>query len=383
MSPLHIVAIVFAVLAVCGLGYIALSLVSARNFLRTRSGTVTGFTPPISILKPLKGMDPDMYESFRSHCLQDYPASYEIIFGVNKATDEAVGAVERLRREFPHRDIQLIVCPEVNGTNRKVNNLAQLLPHAKYDFILINDSDIRVPANYLRRVSAEFSDENVGMVTALYRGVPHRTLWSTLEALTISTDFAGGVLSAMTVEGGLHFALGSTLAIRKVALQNIGGFEPLLNYLADDYELGHRTSKAGYRVALSDVVVETFLPPYSFAEMFNHQLRWSRTVRDRRKADYLGLLFTFGLPWAVIAAVLAPRAWWSVAVLIAVLLGRLASAYVLSHAVLHDEISLRKLWLVPLRDAVGVLIWISSFFGNTIVWRGEKFRLKEGKLHRR
>lgn len=382
MSPLHIVAIVFAVLAVCGLGYIALSLVSARNFLQTRSGTVSGFTPPISILKPLKGMDPDMYESFRSHCLQDYPAPYEIIFGVNETTDEAVVAVERLRREFPHRDIQMIVCPEGNGTNRKVSNLAQLLPHAKYEFILINDSDIRVPANYLRRVSAEFSDENVGMVTALYRGVPHRTLWSTLEALTISTDFAGGVLSAMTVEGGLHFALGSTLAIRKGALQKIGGFEPLLNYLADDYELGHRTSRAGYRVVLSDIVVETFLQPYSFAEMFKHQLRWSRTVRDRRKADYVGLVFTFGLPWAIMAAILAPGAWWSVAILIAVLLGRFASGYVLSHSVLHDERSLRKLWLVPLRDVVGVLIWISSFFGNRIVWRGEEFRLKEGKLYR-
>src|SRR6185369_9821046 len=173
-----------------------------------------------------KGADPEMYASFRSHCVQDYPAAYEIIFGVNDLNDPAVAEVERIRREFPDRDIRLVVCPATGGTNRKVTNLVQMVRETKHEHIIINDSDIRVPRNYLRNVLSFFADARVGMVTALYRGVPDRTIWSRLEAMIIS-DFAAGILSAMVVDRGIHFALGSTLAINKRVLAEIGGLEPL------------------------------------------------------------------------------------------------------------------------------------------------------------
>jgi hypothetical protein len=217
---------------------------------------------PVSILKPLKGTDPEMYESLRGHCLQDYP-EYEIIFGVNDPTDPSRHLVERLKSEFPQLSIRWMVCAKNLGANIKVSNLTQMLVEAKYDRVLVNDSDIRVPLDYLRRVMAPLADPQVGLVTCLYRGVPGGTLGSRLESIGISTDFSAGVLAARTLEGGIHFGLGSTLAFRRSDLAAIGGFEALVDYLADDYEIGRRMAKRGLRVRLSDVVVETYLPAYA------------------------------------------------------------------------------------------------------------------------
>jgi ceramide glucosyltransferase len=348
----------------------------------------------VTILKPLRGSDRQMYESFRSHCLQDYP-QYEIIFGVNSAGDEAAAEVERLQREFPEHEIRLLICGEPLGSNRKVSNLAQMMKQAKYGHIVVNDSDIRVPRDYLRRIVAPMEDAGrarcgptdadarpVGLVTALYRAEAGRSLASRMEAVTIATDFAGGVLCAVELEGGLHFGLGSTLAFPRAAAESIGGLEALLDYLADDHELGRMISEAGYKVALSDVVVETFLPEYGFGAMFEHQLRWARTVRDLRKGGYLGVLLTFGLPWAMAAALCAGGAGWSLGLLAAVAAARFASGYVLCGPILNDRQTLGDLWLIPARDVVGVAIWFASFAGDTIVWRGERFHLKDGKLTR-
>jgi ceramide glucosyltransferase len=378
---LHYMAIFFAILAGCGLGYLLLTLWSIHHFRRTHPTGDPNFTPPVSILKPLKGSDPEMYESFRSHCVQEYPAEYEIIFGVNDLSDPAVEEVERIRRNFPERNIRLVVCPSTGGTNRKVTNLVQLVREARHEHIIINDSDIRVPTNYLRNVLSFFAGKKVGMVTALYRGVPEKTVWSRLEAMIIS-DFAAGILSALVVDRGIHFALGSTLAIRKDVLAEIGGLEPLSSYLADDYELGLRTTRAGYRVMLADIVVETFLPDYNFHQMYEHQLRWGRTMRDLRKSGYAGIIFTYGLPWAIVAAILAKGSPWSLVLLVIVACARFTSSYAFSRWVVQDEHSRRNLWLVPLRDAVGVLIFFASFAGNTVTWRGEVFHLKDGVLYR-
>ncbi len=341
----------------------------------------TTYAPPISILKPLRGTDRQMYEGLRSHCLQDYPR-YEIIFGVNDASEEAVAEVEKLRHEFPECAIRLVICPEPLGTNRKVSNLSQMLREAKYDHIVINDSDIRVPYDYLRRIVAPMQDQKVGLVTALYRAEAGQGIASRVEAITIATDFAGGVLCAMQIEDGLHFGLGSTLAFPRRAASAIGGLEALLDYLADDHELGRMISKAGFKVVLSDVVVETFLPDYNFKAMFEHQLRWARTVRDLRKIGYIGVLLTFGLPWAMVAAACAGGALWSLVLLGAVASMRFASGYLLSGPILNSRKAIRDLWLIPLRDLVGVAVWFASFAGDTIVWRGEKFHLKDGRLRR-
>jgi ceramide glucosyltransferase len=342
--------------------------------------------PPVSILKPLKGTDPDIYESFRSHCLQDYP-DYEIIFGVSDPGDPAVASVEQLQREFPDRTIRLVVCPKKLGANVKVSNLEQMLPAARHDHLIVNDSDIRVEPDYLRRVITPLAvkpshDEHVGMVTCLYRGVAAPTLGSRLESLGISTDFSAGVLAARQLEGQLRFGLGSTLAFRRMDLELAGGFLAIVDHLADDYELGRRIAGLGLQVKLSDVVVETHLPAYGTGGFLAHQLRWARGVRDSRAGGYIGLVSTFGLMWSLLAVIAAHAAPWSWAILGATLLLRLAVALIVGVSALRDSQVLKYLWLLPLRDLIAVGVWVASFAGHTVTWRGDRFELKNGKLIR-
>lgn len=361
------------------MGFYLLCLWSARSFQRRRIPTEPAITPPVSILKPLRGVDPQMYESFRSHCIQDYP-QYEIIFGVSEPDDPAVESVQQLIREFPDCKIRLLVCSEVLGNNRKVSNLVQMLASANYDHILINDSDIFVAPDYLRRVVAPFARPQVGMVTCPYRGIPADTLGSKLESIGISTDFIAGVLTARQIEGGIHFGLGSTLAMSRTALNAIGGLRPLVDYLADDFELGFRIAKAGYEVVLADVVVETYLPAYTFREFFEHQMRWARSTRDSRRLGYVGLLFTFGLPWAIFSVLFAPLSWWSWTTLAAAAALRAAVAIKVGVGVVHDGAIWRHLWLVPVRDLVAFAVWFGSFAAHTVHWRGEVFILQDGKI---
>src|SRR5215469_3057881 len=376
---ISISAIVATVLALCGMGFYVLCLWSVYSFRREARKPQPSFAPPVSILKPLRGVDPQMYESFRSHCVQDYP-EYEIIFGVSEADDPAVEAVEQLMREFPRCKIRLQVCREVLGNNRKISNLVQMLGFARYDHILINDSDIFVTPDYLRRVMGPFAQPEVGMVTCPYRGIAADTVGSRLESLGISTDFIAGVLAARQIEGGIHFALGSTLAMSRTALEAIGGLRPLVDYLADDFELGYRIAQAGYEVVLADIVVETHLPAYSFSGFFEHQMRWARSTRDSRRMGYIGLLLTFGLPWAIFAVLFAPGVWWSWATLAGAVLLRVAVALQVGLGVVHDRAVWRHLWLLPLRDLVAFWVWFASFADNKVRWRGDIFVLESGKI---
>lgn len=345
---------------------------------RKRAAFVPSDLPPVSILKPLKGTDPEMYEALRSHCVQDYP-EYEVLFGVTSADDAAAAAVERLIAEFPLRKIRLMLCAERLGANGKVSTLAQLVPQAAHEFLLVNDSDVRVQNSYLSTVIGQLTQPGVGLVTCLYRGVPAGSIFSKLEALGISTDFMPGVLAAGEIERGLHFGLGSTLAFRRSSLAGMGGFEAIVDYLADDYELGRRISQGGEAVELSNAVVETNLPAYDLAGFWGHQLRWARTIRASRPGGYAGLLLTFTSPWAVAALLFQPRVWtgWLLA---GALLARAAMAVVSAVFVLQDRGALRQLWLLPLRDFVAVAVWMGGWFGRKIVWRGEVFRLENGKL---
>jgi ceramide glucosyltransferase len=386
---IHFVLRIVQIIAVVGVAsssiYYLLCVWSAWKFLREQeAGEVTLPTsalPPISILKPLKGTDPEIYESFRSHCLQDYP-EYEIIFGVSDANDPAVESVKALQREFPNRRIRLVVSEKILGANVKVSNLAQMLTEARYGLLIVNDSDIRVEPDYLRRVTAPLSDPQVGMVTCLYRGVAGETLGSRLEALGISTDFCPSVLAARQLEGGIRFGLGSTLAFRRAELEKIGGFTSFVDHLADDYELGKRIAGLGLTVKLSGVVVETFLPSYRWREFFAHQLRWARGVRDARAGGYLGLIFTFGFFWALVGLAASRGALWAWSGLVFTLLLRFAVASVVGWRVLRDGQIMRDAWLIPLRDLVAVVVWFASLGGHTVTWRGDRFKLKHGKLTR-
>jgi ceramide glucosyltransferase len=365
---------------ISSMGYYALSLWSAVRFLRERRAADKSVRPTeaVSILKPLRGIDPEMYESLRSHCLQDYP-DYEIIFGVSDANDPAIQLVEQLKAEFPQRAIQLMICRENLGANTKVSNLAQMVREVRFEYVIVNDSDIRVGSDYLRRVLAPLSDAGTGLVTCLYRGVANSTLGSRLEALGIS-DFAAGVLVARTVEHGIRFGLGSTLAFRRRDLKAIGGFEGIVEYLADDYQLGRRIAALGMKVELSNVVVETFLPRYTLRGFLDHQLRWARTIRDSRFWGYVGTGLTFGLPWAALALIFAKGAAWAWMLFACTAVMRIAVAIVVGGFVLRDRQVVRSLALTPLRDLLAFLVWIGSFAGHEVVWRGVRFRLRGGKL---
>jgi ceramide glucosyltransferase len=376
------------VLTIAGMGYFIAALIAARVFLSARRAALPAFAPGVSILKSLKGLDPAMIEAFRSHCRQTYAGDYELLFGVSSLDDPAAAAVQQLQQEFPEHSIQLIECPANLGTNGKVSTLIQLATHARHPYLLINDSDITVSPSYLERVMAHFApqpnaakpQQEVGLVTALYRGRAHATLPSSLEALGIATDFQAGVLLSRMIEAGLHYGLGSTLAVSRLALEKIGGLETLLDHLADDYELGARIDKAGFRVALSAEVVETAIPAYNWRGFIDHQLRWARTVRDARPWGYVGLIFTHGLAWAfinVVASGLSPLSVWLLALSFFL---RLSLAMTVGAQVLADHQVLPNLWLLPFRDLIAIFIWAFGFAGNTIVWRGQRFQLKNGKL---
>jgi len=386
---MHITLRILQIVAGIGIfsssGYYLLCISSAAKFLRDKrsdkSQRSAAALPPVSILKPLKGMDPEIYESFRSHCIQDYP-EYEIIFGVSDPQDPAIESVKALQQEFPDRRIQLVICLEILGANVKVSNLTQMLPAARFDSLIVNDSDIRVTPDYLRTVMAPLSDSRTGMVTCLYRGVAATTLGSRLESLGISTDFCPGVLVARQLEGGIRFGLGSTLAFRRAELEKLGGFRSIVDHLADDYELGKRIASLGLQVELSSVVVETHLPAYRFRDFFAHQLRWARGVRDARAGGYVGLVFTFGIPWALVALMASQGSPWSWATLASTLVLHLAVALLVGVSVLGDRQVLRDAWLIPLRDLIAAIVWFVSLTGDTVTWRGERFRLRDGKLTR-
>jgi ceramide glucosyltransferase len=391
------VEIATTLVTVGGLVYMLLALAGARQFGRdcrrvaAAEASAPGFAPDVSILKPVKGVDARMYEGLASHCRQQYAGRFEILFGVGSTDDPAVGEIERLRREFPQCAIRLIVCPQRLGTSGKVSNLVQMLGEAQYEFVLINDSDIRVSPKYLTRVMERFGaaagieDAKVGMVTALYRGRAAiegaaLTLWARLEALGIATDFMAGVLAARRLEGGIHFGLGSTLAMSRVALTRAGGLGPLVDSLADDYEMGARIAQAGYKVELCGEVVETAVPAYGLRCFCQHQIRWARTLRDARRWGYLGLGITYCIPWAVLNCVASGFALWSFTLLSLVVLARVAVALSVGVGVLGDAQVLRDIWLLPLRDFFGLGFWVWSYASDTVVWRGERFRLHNGRI---
>lgn len=370
-------------LTIAGLVYCALALWAARRFEHTPAPQPDpASNPGISILKPIKGLDPHMHAGLVSHCRQNYAGPFEILFGVSSLDDPAVAEIARLRIDHPHIPIRLIECPTRLGPNGKLSNLTQMLPHAQYEHILVNDSDILVSPNYLTHIAAAFQQENTGLVTAPYIGIASNTLWSRLEALGISTDFIPGALVALALEGGLRFGLGSTLATTKSVLASIGGFASLTDQLADDYELGARLHRAGYRVSLLREIVATSVPPYTLRTFCDHQLRWSRSTRDSRRAGYLGLGITYVIPWALLTVLASGAALWSFTLLSLAVLARVAVALFVGVGLLRDGQVLRDLFLLPLRDLFGLFFWLWSYASNTVVWRGERFRLHRGQLQK-
>lgn len=330
---------------------------------------------PISILKPVRGLDPDFYEAIRSHASQDYPAPFEILFGAADPDDPSLVEIERLRQDFPHIDIRVIhsLTP---APNAKVGVLIDLAREAQYPLLLVNDSDIFVPQGYLKRVSAPLDDDKIGIVTALYRATSY-SLPGSWEALGIAIDFAQSVLVAPLV-GIREFGLGATLVFRAADLRAIGGFPAIADYLADDYQLAKHITRLGKRSYMSDVVVETSIGDDSWAGVWQHQIRWARTIRVSRGDGYLGLPITHTGVW--IFASLACGA-WSLAASLTIL--RWVTALVGGVLVLRSPLAARGFWLAPLWDLWAFAVWIAGLTGSTVVWRDGVLKLaKDGKIFR-
>jgi ceramide glucosyltransferase len=359
--------------------YIAATFAAWRFFGRERARVFPPYTPAASLLKPVHGVDFASYENFTSFCTQDYPAEYEILFGVGDPADPAVQLIQRLITEFPRRSIRLFIGAEHIGANRKVNMQARLVGESRHEILVLTDGDVRVSRNYLREVIAPLADKEVGAVTSFYRGVAEKNLGAELEDIGAASEFFAGVLMANWIEG-MTFGLGASIVTTKEWVAKIGGFAAIADMLADDYELGNRIVKAGGDIFLSRQVVATMYPAQSARSFWQHQVRWTRTVRLSRPLSFLGLIFTHGLPWALLAALIAPIPWIGAAYLVSYLVLRLTMAWTVGVWGVRDDVVRRKLWLVPLRDAIYFVVWLASFASNRIHWGGDEYLMRRGRL---
>ena len=366
-------------LALAPLGYYLAGILAAvRFFRRERAKTVPDFSPPVSLLKPVRGIDFASYENFASFCNLDYP-SYEVLFCVNDLADPAVPLIEQLIKQFPNRKIRLLSGAPQLGSNRKVNNLVLLTKEAQHDILIQSDGDVRVGPHYIRELVAPFANPSVGAVSCFYRAIAQQNLGAELEAVGAASDFFAGALVADWKEG-VTFALGASVVTTKSWLNKIGGYEVLVNLLADDYELGNRMHKAGGKVLLSREPVWTMYPAQNARGFWEHQVRWARTIRLCRPAAFLGLLFTHGLPWALLAAAVAPNRPIAAAYLFSYLVLRFTMAWTVGIWGIADQVLRRKLWLIPLRDAIHFVVWLASFASNRVTWGDSQFELKDGHM---
>jgi ceramide glucosyltransferase len=346
--------------------YSLLSILAAWRYLSVRPSAASS-TESISVLKPLAGLDLNLESNLRTFFEQDYP-SFEILFAVRDLSDPAVQVVARLQKHYPQVASRLIVTGEPPYPNAKVFSLSRMLEQASNDLVAMSDSDIRVTSHMLRTITAEFQDPTLGVATCPYRAVPGASFCSRLEATGLNTDFWASALVARMIEG-MRFAVGPTIAARRSVLNSIGGMDRFKDYLAEDFVIGKFAAEAGHAVILSSYVIEHHIGSAGLRENMAHRLRWTRSTRRSRPAGYVGQLFTMPLPLAVLVCVAAP-AWW--AVLPVTFFVRALAAYVVSARVLHARIN----WLlVPIEDLIGFVFWVGGFFGNTISWRGHRYRL--------
>ncbi len=338
-----------------------------------------GWSPGVTILKPLKGLDRDLYENLRTFCRQAYPR-FQIVCGVASASDPAAAVVRRLQREFRDLDIALVIDGRIHGTNYKVSNLINMMAEAKHEVIVLSDSDIRVPPDYLARVVAPLRDESIGLVSCLYRAVAADGLATELDALFINTDFCHQVLVARVVEQPTY-AFGASMAIRRSTLEQIGGFRAVADLLADDYFLGHRVASRGLKLWLSDCVVETVLSLGSLKRLFQHQLRWARTFRSVRPLSYFATVVTHGTLFALLNLVVGGFSAAAICASMALVAWRMASVGLISWRFLRSDLRLPQIALVPVKDLFMSAVFFTAFAGNTVWWSGRRFRvLRTGEM---
>ena len=350
--------------------YCVLTIIAAVRY-RTVRPVLLAAAPPISVLKPLAGIDDGLEENLRTFFEQDY-ADFEILFAVRSPADPAIGVVEGLRTRYPRVASQLIITGEPPYPNAKVYSLDRMLAAARHDLLVMADSDIRVTPDMLRVMAAEFQDPRLGLATCPYRAVPGHSFWTTLEAIGLNTEFIGGVLVARMLDG-MKFALGPTIAARRTTLAGIGGFDAVKDFLAEDFVMGNLAAARGDGVILSSYVIEHRIGAQALGANLKHRLRWNRSTRRSRPAGYVGQLFTNPLPLALLLWAARPE-WWPVAA--ATLALRAMAAFATAGHVLRDPLTARLFFLIPMQDLMSFAMWLAGFFGNTILWRGRRYYLR-------
>lgn len=350
--------------------FCVLTMIAARRYLAVRPPDLER-PEAISILKPLHGLDEGLEANLTTFFEQDYP-SFELLFAAREAGDPALRLVEQLRLRYPAVPVRVFVTGEPPYPNAKVWSLQLMMAEAAHDLLVMSDSDIRVTPQMLRIIAAEFQQAGLGVATCPYRAVPGSTVWSTLEAIGMNTEFWGGALTARMVENGVRFAVGPTIAARRRVLEGIGGWPRLSQYLAEDFVMGQFASEQGHGVIFSSYVIEHHIGSQAMRTNFGHRLRWNRSTRRSRPAGYCGQIFTNPIPVVLLLAALQP-AWWP---LVPATLGvRALAAWAVAGGVLHDPLCRRLWYLVPLQDLLSFAFWLAAFFGNTIVWRGRRYLL--------
>jgi len=332
------------------------------------------FAPPISILKPVRGLDHHAYENFASFCGLDYP-DYEILFAVADVDDPVIPVIEKLQKNHPKQAIRLIAGVEQLGITLKTNSLVRLAQEARHELLVINDSDVRVEEDYLRDVVAPFANSKVGCVTAFFRGMTEGGFVADVDAVGVPTDSSASTLVARTL-GTMDFALGWTMATTKTRLAEIGGFESLVNHHSDDFALGNEIFKRGYRIELMRKPVWMVFPPEMLRDFFKHELRWSILLKNLRPGGYAAMAMTFGLPWAALVALVVPSPAVALSYFAAYLVLRLGVAWTIGVWGLQDPVVRRRTWLVPVRDALNFCVYVASFFSNTVRWKGIPYRVR-------
>ena len=383
MPDLHafIVMLGYASL-VAAAAYVVLAVVAVLAWQLRRRGRTAISTPPATVLKPLCGAEPGLYEHLRSFCEQDYP-EFEIVYGVREADDPACAVVQRLITEFPQLPMRLVVDPQLHGSNRKVSNLINMLSHARHELLVMADSDAFVGRDYLGVVTAPLRDSGVGLVTCLYRGVPTPGIWSRLGAMYINEWYIPSVLITQLF-GYQGYVSGQTLCLRRSVLRAIGGLEVLVDQLAEDYRLGELVRGLNLRIVLSPYLLCGEHHEPDLSSMTRHELRWMRTIRVLRPRSFFGIFATFSLPLALIGITFASSAG------VSLVAWSLFAIILISRFTLHfmprirgQRSMLSDFWLLPLRDLLLCWVWCRSFFSSRVNWRGNEFDVDADGVMRR
>jgi ceramide glucosyltransferase len=378
MNPSEIIEIILIVLIISAGIYNLISLFCVLEFFGRKKQEMKNLPHiPVSIMKPIKGIDPEIRENLESFCRQDYP-EYEVLLGFTKLNDNAITVARDITALHQDSSVRVITSNKNLGTNNKVSNLQGILEAANYPLIAISDSDMRVDPGYLRKIVGEYySDKNVGLITSLYKISNPATIGAALESLTVALDFIPSVLVARRLEG-ITFGLGASMLLSKKALEDIGGFSAIADYLADDYQIGNRLWKKGYKIILSDYVIEDIAGNMTLADYFIHQLRWARTYRACRPKGFFGYGITHLFAFSLLLLIFRGPTTLPLLIISAVITLRFALSFILYKKVIRSGKWLRWLFLVPLKDLLSFWIWLRCFSGNKVFWRGKYYKILKG-----